>query len=189
MTPETARPVHLLVTCTANRVRSPIAAEIARAHVRRLGLPVEVRSAGRLAAGLPAVDDARWAAGRLGHDLGGHLSRTVDEELLGWADVVVSMTGEHVLDLVGLSADVRARALTLREWAAAAASGDHPSWTPDAVRSWAARVTARPLDVLLSGRVDVADPIGRPRRHYKRAAAEIDELLATCFAPYGEVGG
>lgn len=35
----------------------------------------------------------------------------------------------------------------------------------------------------------VADPIGRPRRHYKRAAAEIDELLATCFAPYGEVGG
>lgn len=178
-----SRPVHLLVTCTANRVRSPLAAEIVRSHARRLALPVEVRSAGRMAAGLPAVDDAVWAAKRLGHDLRGHVSSTVDLELLAWADLVVSMTGEQVLDLVGLWTGCRSRAITLREWASASASGRVPArWTPDAVRVWAASVTDRPLDVLLSGELDVEDPIGRPRRHYKRTAAEIDGLLTACFA-------
>lgn len=183
--PEPPRPVRLLFTCTANRVRSPLAAEIARGHTRRLGLPTEVRSAGRLEAGLPAVEHMVRAGLDLGVDLAAHRSCTVDAELLEWADLTVAMTGEQVLDLVGRSSGARDRTLTLREWAAAARAGSRPTeWSPEAVRAWAAPLADRPLDALLSGSWDVDDPMGRPRRHFRRAAREIHALLADCFAPF-----
>lgn len=183
--PEERPPVCLLFTCTANRVRSPLAAELARRHTRRLGLPTEVRSAGRLESGLPAVDHMVRAALELGVDLAAHRSRTVDPELLEWADLTVAMTGEQVLDLVARSGPARGRVLTLREWAAAGRSGDRPSeWSPRAVREWVAPLTGRTLDALLSGSLDVEDPMGRPRRHFRRTAAEIEALVAECFTPF-----
>lgn len=123
------------------------------------------------------------AADRMGLDLRAHRSTTVDPGRLSWADLVVTMTGQHVLDLTGISPECRARTVTLKEWAATSEQG-RPihHWDPEAVRAWAAAVTDRPLDRLLSGDLDVADPIGRPRRFYRRAAEEIDRLIAQCFS-------
>lgn len=178
-----ARPVQLLVTCTANRVRSPFAEAAIRRHADQLGLPIEVRSAGLLAGDLPAIAEMVAAANRFGLDLTHHRSTTVDPERLAWADLVVTMTGQHVLDLAGISPECRPRTITLKEWASACAQGRPiTDWNPDLVRAWAAVVADRPLDRLLSGELDVADPIGRPKRFYRRAAQEIDELVRTCFA-------
>jgi protein-tyrosine-phosphatase len=178
---EANRAVRILFVCTANRVRSPFAEAVMRTHAQRMALPVEVRSAGELQEGLPATDEMVWAAKRLGHDLTGHLSTRLSDELVRWPDLIVTMTGMQVVDLVGVAVDLMPRTITLREWAQA--TEDHPlsDWTPQGVTDWVAPMTQRPINDLLSGQHDVEDPIGRPRRHFRRTAQEIDNLLATCL--------
>lgn len=177
-------PVRLLFTCTANRVRSPLAAAVARARIDAAGLPVVVTSAGQLEAGLPAVDDMVDVARRMGVDLSEHRSTQLSPALVESVDLVVTMAGEHVVDLVALAPEVRSRTVTLKEWAAATESGRPlTDWSAEGVATWAALTTQRPLEVLLSGELDVDDPIGRSRRHYRRAAAEIQALLEVCLRP------
>jgi protein-tyrosine phosphatase len=178
---EAGRPVRILFVCTANRVRSPLAEVVLRAHAERMALPVEARSAGELEDGLPASDEMVWAAKRLGHDLSGHLSTRLTDELVRWPDLIVTMTGMQVVDLVGVAVDLMPRTITLREWAQA--SDEHPlsDWTPQGVTDWVAPLTQRSINDLLSGQHDVEDPIGRPRRHFRRTAREIHELLAICL--------
>lgn len=166
----------LLFVCTANRVRSPFAEAVAR---RRLDpAAVQVGSAGFLEGGVRAVSEMTSAASRLGYDLSAHRSRTVDAALLTDSDLVVAMTGAHVVDLVALAPDVADRTLTLRELAAAAADDPLPPVADaTALRAWAARATNRSLHDLLQEHLDVVDPHGGPRRGYRRAAADIEQLL------------
>lgn len=176
------RPVRLLFTCTANRVRSPFAEHAARARLAQLGLPVEVRSAGLLDDDLPPIDEMVDAARRHGYDISAHRSVSVICEDLEQADLVVPMTGRHVVELVDRCPDARPKILTLREWAAASEQGRGlVEWRPEAVRDWAAtEVANRRVDRLLVGDFDISDPIGGPRRHYRRAAELIDDALAVC---------
>lgn len=179
-----AASVRLLFTCTANRVRSPFAAALARRTVESADLPVLIRSAGQLDSGRRAMDDMVDAARRVGVDLTSHRSTQLTAELVEDCDLIVTMAGQHVVDMAGLTPAAASRTVTLKEWAAATESGRPlTEWTRDAVARWAARTTQRRLDVLLSGELDVEDPIGRSRRHYRKAATEIEELLALCFAP------
>lgn len=176
------RPVRLLFTCTANRVRSPFAEYAARARLAQLGLPAEIRSAGLLDDDLPPIDEMVDAARRRGYDLTPHRSVSVICDDLEQADLVVPMTGRHVIELVERCPHARAKVLTLREWAAATEQGRGlVEWRPDAVRDWAAgEVASRQVDRLLAGDFDISDPIGGPRRHYRRAAELIDDALAVC---------
>ena len=171
--------VRLLVTCTANRVRSPLAAGLLRQRVAEAGLPVLVGSAGQLEGGRSAVEEMASIAARMGVDLEGHRSTQLSAELVDSCDLIVTMSGQHVIDMVGLSPASGSRTITLKEWASAVERG-HPitDWSRDGVRRWAAERTQRPLDVLLSGELDIEDPIGRSRRHYRRAAQEIQDLIA-----------
>jgi protein-tyrosine phosphatase len=176
------RPVRVLFTCTANRVRSPFAEYAARARLAQLGLRAEVRSAGLLDDGLPPIDEMVDAARRHGYDITAHRSVAVICEDLEQADLVVPMTGRHVVELVDRCPDSRPKILTLMEWAAASEQGRGVvEWRPAAVREWAAaEVANRQVDRLLAGDFDIADPIGGPRRHYRRAAELIDDALALC---------
>lgn len=188
---EARREVRILFTCTANRVRSPFAEAAARARLAALDLPAEVRSAGLLEAGRPPIEEMVDAARRVGVDIAEHRSETVIAEDLRQADLVVTMTGEHVVALVGIEPAARPRILTLREWAGAAERGAGlTEWSPGAVRNWADRiVAARGIDEVLSGRHDIADPMGGPRRGYRRAVEIIDEALAVCLAPVAAPDG
>jgi protein-tyrosine phosphatase len=185
--PEAADVVNVLFTCTANRVRSPFAAALARQRVQARRLPVVVASAGQLEPDRPAVDDMVEVAQAAAVDLTQHRSTQLSAALVEASDLIVTMAGQHVVDMVALTPAARARTVTLREWAAATESGRPlERWTPEAVAEWAALTTRRPLDLLLSGQLDVDDPIGRSRRHYRRAAKEIEALIEVCFA--GDVG-
>lgn len=175
--------VSILFVCTANRVRSPYAEAVARRLIVELGLPVQVGSAGFLAPDHPADRDMAQVARRRGVDLATHRSRQVDQGLLDRSDLIVAMTGQHVIDLVGLAPDAARRMLTLRELAAAVGTAPLDDWAPDAVRRWADAPTRRPIQQLLDGRHDIADPIGRSMRHYRAAADEIESLVAVLFAP------
>lgn len=189
--PPEPRPVRVLFTCTANRVRSPFAEYAARARLEQLGRSAEVRSAGLLEEGRPPIDEMVDAARRFGVDISPHRSASVIAEDLEQADLVVPMTGWHVVELCEVLASARPRILTLKEWAAATEGGRGiPEWTPQSVRDWAAgSVSARRVDGLLGGAFDIADPIGGPRRGYRRAAELIDSALATCLTPQPRPAG
>ena len=71
-------------------------------------------------------------------------------------------------DHVAYSA-VRLRGLELHPEAFGTGAPDWKAGTPEQVYDWASEVSQRPIAVLLSGSMDVADPVGRATRFYRRA--------------------
>ena len=93
----------LLFACSGNTCRSPLAVALAERELVRLGWRVEVRSAGVSAArGEPASEGSLRAGQRHGLDLSAHRSRSVDDELLDWADLILVMSPGHLLRLAEL---------------------------------------------------------------------------------------
>jgi protein-tyrosine phosphatase len=91
-----ARARRLLMVCTANICRSPMAEGWARHVSERSGTPAEVRSGGIM--GLvdrPADPLAIKVMGELGVDLSGHRSSGISEEDLRWADHALVMELRH----------------------------------------------------------------------------------------------
>ncbi|MFO8060546.1 MAG: L-threonylcarbamoyladenylate synthase [Bacillota bacterium] len=98
----------LVVVCTGNTCRSPVAAAIMS---DRLGVRVE--SAGvRAHPGSPATEEAVIAAGEAGYDLEGHRARGLDDVQWSAVDLVVTMTARQAaevsshLEAVGERAEV-----------------------------------------------------------------------------------
>lgn len=175
-------PVHLLFTCTANQIRSPYAEAVARRYATELRLAVTPRSAGTHPGGASADETMAAVAKRRGLDLSGHVSMQVTPGIVASSHLVVTMTGLQVLELDERSPGAISHTITLREWATI--SQDHGAitdWTPAGVEAWVAPFTERPVSALLSGRFDLADPVGRPTRVYRRTAETIEALVALCF--------
>ena len=117
----------ILVVCTANICRSPLAAELLRRRLaERFGADaddVEVTSAGvRALVGEPMDPYAAALLAEVtGPDgaLGSHqfAARQVDERLVGEADLVLTMTREHRRAVVQLVPAAQRRTFTLRELA------------------------------------------------------------------------
>ena len=102
----------LLFVCSGNTCRSPLAAALAERELTTLGWRVEVRSAGVGAMwGAPASEGSRRAGARHGLDLSGHRSRPLDDELLGWADLILVMSPSHLARLDELGAGGKAALL------------------------------------------------------------------------------
>ena len=120
----------LLLVCTGNTCRSPLAAGLAKKVLaQRLGCRVgelrgkgiEVRSAGVFAAaGSRATVKAIRAARGRGVDISRHRSRKLTAELIDSSDVIFCMTGNHVGDVRYLSPSAGDRARTVL------AAGDIP---------------------------------------------------------------
>lgn len=91
---------HLLMVCTANICRSPIAEGLARAYAARRQRALEVRSAS--AAGFdgdPAHRNSIAVMQEVGLDIRPHRSQPVTEDLMAWADHVLVMELRHAADL------------------------------------------------------------------------------------------
>jgi protein-tyrosine phosphatase len=170
----------VLVLCTANICRSPVA----EAHLRsELGpdADVAVSSAGlRARTGEPVWPAMAEAAGV---PLAGFTARQVDRDLLRRADLVLTMTRAQRAAAVDLAPATLRRTFTLREFAdlALLASWAGPLVAASPGRRLAGLTAAAPrfrARRLAGVHDDIEDPYGRDRVAYEQADAEVRRAAA-----------
>jgi protein-tyrosine phosphatase len=168
----------ILVVCTGNICRSPMAEGFLRGALRtRLGEDApEVVSAGTHGwDGSPATAEAVEAARERGAAIEGHRARVLTGEMVDAADLVVCMATEHRDAVRTLRPDAAARTFTLKELVRLLRGrGD------DAERDVTARIAA--AAVRRNGGSpafdeDVADPLGQPLEAYRGIAWELDTMV------------
>lgn len=169
----------VLVVCTANVSRSPIAEALLRRHLRAAGLPAMVRSAGTHANGL-AVDERMVEVGYgLGVDVSLHQPRRLTRELIAdeGRDVIIGLAREHLREIVALDDAAWRRTFTLKELVRRAESGR--SSLRDDPDGWASILgQERDLRQLLGEDPldDVKDPYRRSIEIHREVAGQIDDL-------------
>jgi protein-tyrosine phosphatase len=178
----TARVLRVLLVCTGNICRSPMALGfLTDRSGRLLDDALTVRSAGTWArSGSPPTPEAEASAAERGIDISDHRSNSLSHDLIRWADLVITMTAEHRDEVLDMAPDAADRTFTLKELVALL--GALPP--PDAVRSRDALLArVAEADALrASGRApapadeDVADPIGMSDETYRAVAWELEEL-------------
>jgi protein-tyrosine phosphatase len=108
----------LVLLCTGNTCRSPMAAAAFREELGADAGRVEIVSAGTAAVdGQPASAGARKAAAHAGLDLSAHRSRRATAGLVRDADLILVMEREHARAAEALGADPD-RVHVLSEWPA-----------------------------------------------------------------------
>lgn len=156
----------VLLVCSGNTCRSPMAAALLRKALANRGRGQEVTV---LSAGIGAGEGDRAAAFAVdvmrerGLDLSGHRSRRLTDELLAEADLVLTMTAAHKHEVQCQAPREGAKVYTLAEYAGQADSND-------------------------DGRGDIKDPFCGSRDRYAAAAASIEELLELVVARWEKEG-
>lgn len=124
------------------------------------GVAAEVRSAGTFAMeGGPAQPHAIETAAAASIDIGNHVARQLDAELVRWADTVLCMTRSHLrsVQAIDSTADVRLVA----------------EWAPDGVAS--------------DG--EIRDPMGWEREVYEAVFDDLRACLEAFAAEHGAARG
>jgi protein-tyrosine-phosphatase len=173
--------IDVLVLCTANQCRSPMAEVLLRHHLERAGVEATVSSAGLYAGGVPATPHGVAIMAERGLDLREHRSRQLEQEMVSGADLVIAMARMHAREIAVVLPEALPKTFTLKELVrGAAAVGARAADEP--FPTWLERIAAdrKPAALLGVGHdddLDVADPIGRGREDYEDTAALLDRLL------------
>jgi protein-tyrosine phosphatase len=185
-----ARRVDILVVCTGNICRSPLAAQLLDARLnQRADAPMfRISSAGTAALeGALMTPEAEAWSRRLGGDPTGHRARRFEPDHALAADLVLALTREHRASVVAQVPDAVGRSFTLAEFArllddlrkSGYPVGEGPKSTTGFAELVAAAGRTRgsappphPADL-----DDIVDPYRRSRAIYERAATGIDAAV------------
>ena len=167
----------VLLVCTANLARSPLAAALLRRELSACGRDdIVVESAGTRVAAPETPSSVLRVAQKLGLDLSDHRGRQVSKEIINGADLVLTMAEEERSALVRLSPANVARTFTLLELHRLTESAEGRLAGPAALAQLAHR--ARPVTRPPATVEDIEDPVGRSTRHLQRVAEHLHELVA-----------
>ena len=164
----------ILVVCTGNICRSPMAEGFLRAALQgRLGGGApRIASAGIAGfEGSAATSEAIEAAAERGVDISGHVARRLTPSMADEADLVLCMASEHRDAIRYEQATAGSKTFTLKELTrlleAAPDNGD--------VGARIASAAARRSDADPAPDADVADPLGMPMETYRELARELED--------------
>ena len=169
----------VLVVCTGNVCRSPIAEGMLRAaFAERLGDGApEVASAGTMGwEGSGADPNSIAAAAERGVDISGHVARGLASADLLSADLVLAMSSEHAVAAVREARGAASKTFTLKELVRLVEALPEPAagedlrarvGAADALR--AEGFEGNPHDL------DVSDPLGMPLQSFRAVAWELEE--------------
>ncbi|MDA8400742.1 MAG: arsenate reductase/protein-tyrosine-phosphatase family protein [Acidimicrobiales bacterium] len=167
---------HVLVVCTGNICRSPMAERLLTA---RIGSTVRVESAGLLASGVSSPAEAVDAMREFGVDISTHLSRRVDQEMLARADLVIGMAREHVREVTVISKTVWPKVFTLKELVRRGKEFGARSGS-ETLTDWLVRISLDREHTALLGdsqEDDVEDPIGGTFEQFTKTVDQISALV------------
>ena len=173
----------ILVVCSGNICRSPVAEGLLRRGVqRRFGAEApEVSSAGTIGLeGSPATRESVQAAAERGVDISTHLARRLSDAMVQRADLVVCMAAEHRAEIAQRVPAAIDRTFTLKELTRLLEEDAPPS--PQGAEALATRAAAAAAAREAGGSTnpcdeDVVDPLGMPLETYRAIAWELDEWI------------
>jgi protein-tyrosine phosphatase len=181
--------MRVLVTCTANQCRSPIAAALLRRSLP-VGSRIEIGSAGLLQGGYPVPPDGLALAARQGLDLTGHVSHRIEDGDVEGAALILTMTRQQVREIVALWPVAWPRCFPLKDFVRRAErilDGEPVAGLPRLL----ARLDAErdPDAVMGAGRHDdVTDPMGRSGRVWRSVLAELEGQTSRLAAVLTRLG-
>jgi protein-tyrosine phosphatase len=169
----------IVVLCTANVCRSPMAAALLRRRLAALGVTVPVRSAGTTSSGDPPHPEVISVMASYGIEIVSHRSRIASAADLASARLVLAMARDNLRHAAITEPGAWPRAFTLKELVR---RGEQigPRHADEPLSSWLLRVHAgRDRTLLLGDSLDddVADPAGGPLRAYADTAELLDRLV------------
>ena len=190
----------ILVVCTGNVCRSPIAEGLLRdALARRIGEQApDVRSAGTIGwEDSRAMPEAIEAAAERGIDISRHVARRLTSAFVDEAALILAMAQEHREEIDRVRPDASDRTFTLKELTRLV-----EALPQDAGSSLEGRVTAA-AELRRTGYEgneldeDISDPLGLPLESYRAIAWELgawierlaDGLVGPVPARSGRAGG
>lgn len=174
-----------LVVCTANLCRSPMVEVLLRDALTRRGIHWSVTSAGtRAAAGQSAHPLTQRVLAEQDFTLAGWRTTLLTEELVDRSDLVITASEEHRTWVLELNPAAMGRVFPLLQLAHILSSaGGRDSIAPDpSIIDWlgGARTRVQPVP---PGSVDLADPMGRSVRHFRRCARTVEEAVRQIVTP------
>lgn len=164
----------ILVVCTGNVCRSPMAEGFLRAALEtRLGdAAPAVTSAGTAGwDGSGAMEESIRAARERGADIGTHLARRLDAAMVDDADLVVCMAADHREAIVRSWPHAGTKTFTIKELVRLleASPPEGPLLVRVAAAAAARNGSPTPAE-------DVRDPLGDPIGGYREVADELHDL-------------
>ena len=173
--PAPERPFELVLICTGNRVRSPVAEGFMRALTD--GLPVHVSSVGVLNLGpVPALPEAIETAAALGLDISAHRARCALAHDLSGADLVVGFEQRHLAAAVVEARALRERTFGILELVSLLERLDEPAAAEPVARGRQAVARAHALRRAEGSLEELPDPLGGSRQVYHETISRVRGL-------------
>ena len=179
--------INILIVCTGNICRSPMAEKLLQARLSAAGIPTIVTSAGtRAVVDHPMTDEAAFLATRYGAEPTLHAAQQLTAENIAAADLVLTATREHRGEVISLHPRANRYAYTLNQFARLVAPVVEPSLvepveTPT-ITNFLAEIAATKglaLPPAHPNDDDIEDPYRRSAATYDRVGHIIDSAVTT----------